>query len=556
MITNSVSVLVAQTPQLINYQAIARNTDTGVELSEQAVFISLKILEGGPNGSIIYQEDHSNIETNRFGLFNLSIGGGSPVTGTFANIDWSQGDYWLQIDLDAGNGIETMSSMQFVSVPFALHAETVSNADDADADPQNELVTAIEFNAANSVFSLVQPGSTLTQDLSALINDADADPQNELVTSIEFNSENNTFSLIQPGSVLTQDLSSLIDDADADPENELVTSINFNSQTSVFSLVQEGSTLTQNLSALINDADADPENELVSSIEFDSDTKVFSLIQEGSTLTQDLSALIDDADADPENELVSAIQFNSATNIFSLVQEGGTLTQDLSALINDADADPLNEAITSVTLSGTDLIINEVSDFTVSLSQLVNDADADPENEKISSLELVNDTIFRIHEGAETYEIDFGTLKRDLDWHISDDGQTISNYGTQVGINTTNPASTLQINGSIGYKTTILSNLLGAVTYSLTPTDHIIVCTMTSSSSAINLNMPPSVSCRGRSITIRKTGSLPILAPVNVNFGSDLVDFNSGSYTMNNFQRETVTFISLGIAGWTRVYTD
>lgn len=516
MITNSISLLVAQTPQLINYQAIARNSNTGVELSDQAIFVSLKILKDGPNGNIAYQENHDNIATNRFGLFNLLIGDGIPLTGTFANIDWSNGGYWLQIDIDAGNGLETMSSMQFVSVPYALHAETVTNSDDADADPENELVTAIEFNPGNSVFSLIQPGSTLTQDLSALINDADSDPQNELVTSIEFNSESKIFSLIQPGSVLTQDLSSLLNDADSDPTNELVTGIQFNPQTSIFSLIQEGSTLTQNLSALINDADSDP-----------------------------------------ENELVSAIGFNSATSIFSLVQAGGTLTQDLSALINDADSDPFNEAITSVTLSGTNLIISEVSDFTVSLSQLVNDADADPENEKISLLELVNDTIFRIHEGAEVYEIDFGSLKRDMDWRISDDGQTISNFGSQVGIGTSSPKSTLQINGSVGYKTTILSNLLGPIIYNVTSTDNIVVCTMTANASnSISISMPSASSCRGRSITIRKTGALPIVAPVTIAFGSDLLDFSNVTYNMSNFQRETVTFISLGIAGWTAVYTD
>lgn len=434
MITSSLSVLMAQAPQLINYQAIARNSASGAELANQAVFVSLKILDGGPGGSISYQENHDNIQTNLYGLFNLSIGGGSPVTGNFANIDWANGNYWLQIDIDAGDGMETMGSMQFVSVPYALHAQTASNVDDADSDPENELVTGIEFDAETNIFSLIQPGSILTQDLSSLLNDADSDP---------------------------------------------------------------------------------------------------------------------------ENELVSDIQFDSATSTFSLVQASGTLTQDLSSLINDADSDPLNEAITSVTLSGTNLVISEVSDFTVSLSQLVNDADADPENEKISLLELVNDTIFRIHEGDEIYEVDFGTLKRDLDWRTSEDGQVISNYGSRVGIGTNSPTSTLDINGSIGYKTTILTNLAGAVNYEVTATDHIVICTMIpSNSSTITITMPPAATCEGRSITIRKTGPVPIIGFVNVDFGSDFLDYDSGTDTMQAFNRETVTYISLGNSGWTRIYTD
>lgn len=514
LILNGVYPLTAQTPHLINYQAVARNTTTGQELAHQQIFVSIKVLEDGANGDIVYQENHDGLETNYLGLFSLFIGGGESVTGSFDDIQWGDSQYWLAVDIDAGQGMQSMGSMQLVAVPYALHAETVSQIDDADADPTNELVHDIDFNTETSVFSLIQEGGVLTQDLSALIDDADADPTNELVQAIEFNSETN-----------------------------------------VFSLIQEGGTLTQDFSGLLEGIDTDPTNELVQAIEFDAETSVFSLVQEGGTLTQNLSALIDDADSDPTNELVQAIEFDEETSTFSLVQEGGTLTQDLSPLIDDADADPLNEAITNIQLVGTNLIVDEVYNWSVSLSQLVDDADADPTNELINSLELVNDTILKIQEGPTgELELNLAALKRDENWKKLSDNESITNIGSKVGIGTTTPTSTLEVNGSIGYKVRILDNTSGPVNYNVSDTDHIIVCKVEPpATSIITIVMPGAASCPGRSITIRRTGNTPLFAPVIISFGEDMIDFVDGVFSLNDFKPETATFISLGSNGWTQL---
>lgn len=422
--------LSAQAPNKINYQAVARNTETGMELSNQPVFVVVKILENGSNGAIVYQENHPDVETNTFGLFTISIGGGEVVSGAFENINWQNGAYWLQIDIDAGSGMETVGAMQFVSVPYAFHAETVTNSDDADADPQNELVTGFIFN---------------------------------------------------PG------------------DNNL-------------SLIQSGSTLTQNLSSLVNDADADPENELVSSLDFD-----------------------------------------SITSVLSITQANGTLSQNLTSLLNDADSDPENEAITTFSLVGTNLIVQEAQNWTVNLSQLVNDADADPENELITDFELVNDTMLKITEGGEIHELSLAYLKKDNSWKLSEDGTVVSNIGDKVGVGTTEPTSTFDVNGSVSYKVKILTNLLGSISYNVTDIDHIIVCKVSPpNSSIISINMPPAATCEGREITIRKTGIGPSYPDVNINFGSDLLDFINDDTQLTE-DKETVIFISLGSDGWTRI---
>ena len=62
--------------------------------------------------------------TNQFGLFTLEIGVGTPVTGIFADIDWSANTYFLKVEADetGGSTYVVISTTQFLSVPYALQA--------------------------------------------------------------------------------------------------------------------------------------------------------------------------------------------------------------------------------------------------------------------------------------------------------------------------------------------------------------------------------------------------------------------------------------------------
>ena len=111
----------AQSPDLINYQAVARDL-SGNPLVSTAVNITYDIRQSSAIGSIIYSETH-NLTTNQFGLFTAKIGGGTPVTGTFSGINWSTGLYYLQVTV---NG-DVMAATQLLSVPYALHANTATS---------------------------------------------------------------------------------------------------------------------------------------------------------------------------------------------------------------------------------------------------------------------------------------------------------------------------------------------------------------------------------------------------------------------------------------------
>jgi hypothetical protein len=118
----------AQTPQLTNYQGVARD-GSGNTLANQSVSVRFRIRQTTANGTVVYNENH-NTTTNSFGLFNLPLGGGNATNGNFSTIDWANGPYFLEVSFDASGGTNyvVMGTSQLLSVPYALYAETAGNA--------------------------------------------------------------------------------------------------------------------------------------------------------------------------------------------------------------------------------------------------------------------------------------------------------------------------------------------------------------------------------------------------------------------------------------------
>jgi hypothetical protein len=119
-----------QSPQKMSYQCVVRNS-SGVLVANQGVGFKISILQGSSTGAIVYQEIYNpNPQTNSNGLVSLEIGGGIPVTGTFSNINWSTGLYFLKTETDpTGATNYTISGIsQLLSVPYALYAERSGGA--------------------------------------------------------------------------------------------------------------------------------------------------------------------------------------------------------------------------------------------------------------------------------------------------------------------------------------------------------------------------------------------------------------------------------------------
>jgi len=117
--------LFAQTPQGINYQAVARDLH-GKELASQSINVKFTIHRKVTTDSIEWEETHS-ASTNQFGLFSLVIGNGTSTTvgsaSSFSAINWASGLHFLEVSVDNGNGYQSMGSTQMMSVPYALYAE-------------------------------------------------------------------------------------------------------------------------------------------------------------------------------------------------------------------------------------------------------------------------------------------------------------------------------------------------------------------------------------------------------------------------------------------------
>src|SRR5947209_1437145 len=91
-----------QTPQLLNYQAVARNS-FGTVLQNQDIKIRFSIHDISSTGVTVYQETDT-ATTNQFGLFTTFIGNGIVTVGTFTGINWSTGNKYLEVELDPNGG--------------------------------------------------------------------------------------------------------------------------------------------------------------------------------------------------------------------------------------------------------------------------------------------------------------------------------------------------------------------------------------------------------------------------------------------------------------------
>jgi uncharacterized protein (TIGR02145 family) len=112
----------SQVPQKFSYQTVIRNSSNQL-LVGQTVGIKISILQGSANGSAVYAETHAP-QTNANGLATLEIGGGSLLSGNFANINWANGPFFVKTETDpnGGNNYTITNTSQLLSVPYALYA--------------------------------------------------------------------------------------------------------------------------------------------------------------------------------------------------------------------------------------------------------------------------------------------------------------------------------------------------------------------------------------------------------------------------------------------------
>jgi uncharacterized protein (TIGR02145 family) len=114
------TALFAQAPALIPYQAIARNA-AGEPLASSTLNARFTIHDGTATGTSVWQELQT-VSTTSLGLFTVQLGSSVALTG----VNWANGAKFMQVEIDLGQGFVDIGTQQLLSVPYALHAGSVS----------------------------------------------------------------------------------------------------------------------------------------------------------------------------------------------------------------------------------------------------------------------------------------------------------------------------------------------------------------------------------------------------------------------------------------------
>ncbi len=111
--------------QGINYKALIKD-GSGNVLASAPVSIQFIIYEGVALTNNVYQESHT-VNTDANGIVIVNIGQGS-TSDVFANINWGVDQHFLNVQVNTGSGLIDMGTTEFMSVPYAKHADIAKTA--------------------------------------------------------------------------------------------------------------------------------------------------------------------------------------------------------------------------------------------------------------------------------------------------------------------------------------------------------------------------------------------------------------------------------------------
>jgi hypothetical protein len=121
------SALFSQVPQKMSYQAIIRDA-AGNLVANQGIGMRLTVLDAlNP----VFVETHS-ATTDVNGLVTVTVGAGTPVTGTLATINWGAGVFTIKTETDisalGGTTYTVIGTSDVMSIPYALYVKTAADA--------------------------------------------------------------------------------------------------------------------------------------------------------------------------------------------------------------------------------------------------------------------------------------------------------------------------------------------------------------------------------------------------------------------------------------------
>jgi hypothetical protein len=109
-------IVFGQAPQLIPYQAIARDA-AEQPLSNATINARFTIHDGAATGASVWQEIQT-VSTSPQGLFTVQLGSNISLSA----VNWAGGSKYMQVEVDLGGGFVDMGTQQMLSVPYAMYA--------------------------------------------------------------------------------------------------------------------------------------------------------------------------------------------------------------------------------------------------------------------------------------------------------------------------------------------------------------------------------------------------------------------------------------------------
>lgn len=126
--------------QYFNYQGVARN-DQGQPLADQQIRLRFRLNQLSDDGQLEQVMEETYVrQTDTYGFFQVELGLNSGPD-FLSGLSWGEGSFELAVEMDpqGGTNYEDFGTHRLLPVPLAMHALTVADVEDADADPENEI---------------------------------------------------------------------------------------------------------------------------------------------------------------------------------------------------------------------------------------------------------------------------------------------------------------------------------------------------------------------------------------------------------------------------------
>ena len=164
LLSFSFYLLSSQIPQGFNYQAIARD-GSGNPIINTPLQVKIAILSDLVPGTVVWEELHSTVQTNAYGLFDLVIGSGVRQTGvpSFTDINWVAPSLFLRSQIYYNSSWKEMGSSQLWTVPYAMVADDLAGAIkklavSGETTSDEEALFEVKNKTGNTVFAVYNEG--------------------------------------------------------------------------------------------------------------------------------------------------------------------------------------------------------------------------------------------------------------------------------------------------------------------------------------------------------------------------------------------------------------